>query len=115
MYSSNKIFLQKIWHFQHLYKKKICRKRIRQIRNCYRELNQFCLENKLRCGVLRNHNSISIRIQGTSLLLSDEIPGMQWLFQNANLMEFDCSQGMIRVELWFRCWNLDPLQESFPA
>lgn len=109
MCSTNKLFLQRIWHFQRLYKRKISPKRIRQIRSCYKELNQFCLENKLRCGVRHNHSSISIRIQGASLLISDEIPRIQWLIRNANLMEFNCSQGMIQIELWFRCWNLEPL------
>ncbi len=109
MYSSNKIFLQKILHFQSSYKKKISRKRIQQIRSCYKELNLFCQENKLQCGVRRSRNSISIRIQGALLLISDEIPKMQWLFQNANLMEFNSSKGMIQIELWFRCWNLDLL------
>ncbi len=109
MYSSKKIFLLKILHFQNIYKKKISRKRIQQIRSCYKELNLFCLENRLQCGVRCSHNSVSIRIQGAFLLISDESPKMQWLFQNANLIEFNCSQGMIQIELWFRCWNLDPL------
>ncbi len=121
MNSSRLSFQKKLLNFQHSFKKVQLTKKICKIRKCYKILKNFCRENHSLCrikyesGSFASVCSVSIQILSKNILISDEIPDVQWLFQNANLIEISAQHGLLLTELWFCCWKLEPVgtRESF--
>lgn len=121
MSSSSLPFQKKLLNFQHSFKKVQLPKKICKIRKCYKILKSFCKESHALCrikydsGSFSSVCSVSIQILSRNILISDEIPDVQWLFQNANLIEISAQHGLLLTDLWFCCWKLEPVDnlESF--
>ena len=113
MHPTHELFLKKLKNFEHSFNKVLIPQRIQQIHSCYYSLKSFCRETSASCQITYESDSVSIQIVSQNLLLSDEIPNVQWLFRNANLIEISRHKEGIVMELWFRCWKLKPSGKMF--
>ncbi len=110
---SRLLFQKKLLRFQTSFHKIRLSQKLKKIRSCCRSLKTFCRENHALCQIrypseTASRPSVSIRILSSSVLITDETPKVQWLFQHANLIEISPCHGLILTELWFRCWKLEP-------
>ena len=115
MHPTHELFLKKLKNFEHSFNKVLIPQRIQQIRSRYDSLKLFCRETAASCKITYASDSVSIRIVSQNLLVSDEIPNVQWLFRNANLIEISRHKEGIVTELWFRCWKLKPSGNVLPG
>ncbi len=115
MHPSHRLFLKKLKNFENSFNKVPLPRRIQQIHSCYYALKLFCRETSASCQITYESDSVSIRIVSQNLLVSDELPEVQWLFRNANLIEISKHKEGIVTELWFRCWKLKPSGRTFPG
>ena len=115
MHPTHELFLKKLKNFEHSFNKVLIPQRIQQIRSRYYSLKLFCRETSASCQITYASDSVSIQIVSQNLLVSDEIPNVQWLFRNANLIEISRHKEGIVTELWFRCWKLKPSGTVLPG
>ena len=126
MHPTHELFLKKLKNFEHSFNKVLIPQRIQQIRSRDSSVKMFCRAtaasspntNATDTGssqITYASDSVSIRIVSQNLLVSDEIPNVQWLFRNANLIEISRHKEGIVTELWFRCWKLKPSGNVLPG
>ena len=97
-------FMKRLHKFKMTHERTILFNRKEKINQLYKKIYTES-ENKIKCGLKNEPDSVTIRILTKEFMASDDTPALFELIHLSDTIYIKSIRKYTLIELWFRCWE----------